>query len=80
MDYYNRSLEILETALNHVPAYESWKSHDPGKEYHVDFRYFAMPVLTKEDIRKHSPQGFVPRNRNVQQALADKVIEFVETS
>jgi phenylacetate-coenzyme A ligase PaaK-like adenylate-forming protein len=39
-----------------------------------------MPVLTKEDIRAYSPQGFVPRNRDVQKGLADKEIGFVETS
>jgi phenylacetate-coenzyme A ligase PaaK-like adenylate-forming protein len=80
MDYYSRSLEVLETALNQVPAYESWKAFDPGKEHNIDFRYFMMPVLTKEDIRDHSPQGFVPHDRNVQQGLASKEIDLVQTS
>jgi phenylacetate-coenzyme A ligase PaaK-like adenylate-forming protein len=79
-DYYNHSSDVLETALNQVPAYESWKSYDPGKGCHVDLRYLAMPVLTKEDIRAFSPQGFVPRDRDVQKGLADKEIGFVETS
>jgi phenylacetate-coenzyme A ligase PaaK-like adenylate-forming protein len=79
-DYYSRSLEVLEIALNQVPAYESWKATDPGKERNIDFRYFMMPILTKEDIRDRSPQGFVPRDRNVQQGLANKEIGLVETS
>jgi phenylacetate-coenzyme A ligase PaaK-like adenylate-forming protein len=80
VDYYSHSLEVLETALNQVPAYESWKKSDPGKDHHIDFRYFMMPVLTKKDIRDHSPQGFVPHDRNFQQGLVSKEIEFVETS
>jgi len=79
-EYYSHSLEVLETALNQVPAYEFWRAFDPGKEHHVDFRYAAMPVLTKEDIRNRSSRGFVPIDHNIQQGLESKEIEFVETS
>jgi len=79
-EYYNISLTVLEKALNQVPAYKSWQSFDPGKEHGVDFRYAMMPVLTKEDIRNRSPQGFVPVDRDVQQSLASKEIELIETS
>ena len=79
-EYCSHSLKVLETALNQVPAYEPWRLFDPGKEHNVDFRYFMMPVLTKEDIRNRSPQGFVPVDRDVQQSLASKEIELIETS
>ncbi len=79
-EYYRLSLKVLETALNQVPAYEPWRAFDPGDDCHVDFRYASMPVLTKEDIRNHSPQGFVPMDRNIQEGSMNKEIEFVETS
>ena len=79
-EYYSLSLKVLETALNQVPAYEPWLAFDPGDSCDVDFRYASMPVLTKEDIRNYSPRGFVPLDRNVQDGLASKEIEFVETS
>ncbi len=79
-EYYNISLTVLEKALNQVPAYKSWQAFDPGKEHDIDFRYAMMPVLTKEDIRNRSPQGFVPVDRDVQQSLASKEIELIETS
>ena len=79
-EYYNSSLDVLEKALSQVPAYESWRSFDPGKGHSVDFRYAMMPALTKEDIRSHSAQGFVPADRNLQQGLASKEVSFVESS
>ena len=79
-DYFSRSLNVLETALSQVAAYKSWRAFDPGKGYPVDMRYAAMPMLTKEDIRQHFPQGMVPTNRNIEQGLADGEIEFVATS
>ena len=79
-EYYNNSLNVLEKALNQVPAFKSWQSFDPGKGHSIDFRYSMMPVLTKEDIRNRSPQGFVPVDRNLQQGLTSKEIDFVETS
>lgn len=79
-DYYSYSLNVLETALSQVAAYKSWRAYDPGKEYSIDARYAAMPVLTKKDISKHFPQGLLPSNRDVRRGLADGEIEFVETS
>lgn len=79
-EYYENSLGILEKALNQVPAYESWRVFDPGKEHSVDFRFSKMPMLTKEDIRRHSAQGFVLSDRNLQQGLANKEVSFVESS
>ena len=79
-EYYNRSLNVLETALSQVAAYKSWQVYDPGREYPIDTRYAAMPILTKKDIRKHFPQGFFPSDRDIMGGLANGEIEFVRTS
>jgi phenylacetate-CoA ligase len=78
--YYARSLNVLETALNELDAYKSWRCFDPGREYHVDARYAAMPALTKKDIREHFPEGFVPADYDVKRGLDSGEIEFVTTS
>jgi len=78
--YERLSLDVLETALNHIDAYRSWRRFDPGKEYPVDMRYAVMPVLTKNDIRAHFPQGLLPQDRDVNSGLAVGKIEFVKTS
>ncbi len=78
-DYYYRSLNTLEIALNQVPAYASWRNWDPGKKNPVDLRYAALPALTKNDIRQYSPQGFSPINYNIQDALATGEISLVKT-
>lgn len=79
-DYFSRSQSILEVALNHIGAYRPWRVFDPGPDYPVDTRYAALPALTKKDIREHFPQGFVPPDRDVNRALADGEIAFVQTS
>jgi len=79
-DYYRCSANVLEIALSQVAAYKSWQVFDPGREYPVDTRYTAMPVLTKNDIREHFPQGFLPSDRDVNCGLTSGEIEFVETS
>jgi len=78
--YYARSLNVLETALNELDAYKSWRCFDPGREYHVDARYAVMPALTKKDIREHFPEGFVPADHDVKRGLDSGEIEFVTTS
>ena len=79
-DYYNRSLDILETALSEVGAYQSWRAFDPGPEYSVDRRYAAMPALTKKDIREHFPQGLLPTYGDFKHGLVSGEIAFVKTS
>ena len=78
--YYQLSLDALETALNKIPAYQSWRLFDPGAGYPVDTRYRAMPPLTKKDIREHFPDGFVPSDMNIQKGLDSGEISFVNTS
>ena len=79
-DYQNRSLITLEEALNKVPAYASWRDHDPGRDSSVDLRYAAMPVLTKRDIREYFPRGFSRADYNVEEGIASGKISFVKTS
>ena len=79
-DYCQLSLDELETALRKIPAYQSWRVYDPGASYPVDTRYRAMPALTKQDIRKHFPDGFVPPEMNIQSGLDSGEISCVNTS
>lgn len=79
-DYHGHSLAVLETALSQIAAYKPWQAFDPGREYSIDARYAAMPILTKKDILKYFPQGFVPVDRDVNRGLASGEIAFVETS
>jgi phenylacetate-CoA ligase len=78
--YYDRSLVTLETALNQIPAYRSWRAFDPGSDYPIDVRYAAMPALTKKNIREHLPQGFVPGDRDMKRGLDSGEISLVNTS
>lgn len=78
-EYYQKSLESLETALK-LGAYEAWRKHDPGPDSPIDARYAALPALTKKDIREHFPGGFVPPGKDVNQGLASGEINFVQTS
>jgi phenylacetate-CoA ligase len=79
-DYYRHSLNLLEIALQEIPAYQSWRVYDPGADYSIDVRYQAMPELTKKDIREHFPDGFVPAGCNVHSGLNNGEISFVDTS
>jgi hypothetical protein len=49
-DYYQNSRNVLDTAIQGLSAYKSWRFHDPGIDCDIDTRYRAMPVLTKRDI------------------------------
>ena len=80
LNYYHNSLIELETALKEIPAYQSWRTYDPGAFYPVDTRYQAMPALTKKDIREHFPDGFVPPGVSVKSGLDSGEISYVSTS
>jgi phenylacetate-coenzyme A ligase PaaK-like adenylate-forming protein len=79
-EYNSKAQNELEIALNNAAAYQSWRALDPGRNHSIDERYAAMPALTKRDIRKHFPQGFVPFNQDIHKGLAGGEIEFVKTS
>jgi phenylacetate-coenzyme A ligase PaaK-like adenylate-forming protein len=79
-DYYQHSQEMLETALDVIPAYRSWRVFDPGKNYPLDARYQVMPALTKKDIRQFFPEGLLPPGKNIQNGLESGAISFVNTS
>jgi phenylacetate-coenzyme A ligase PaaK-like adenylate-forming protein len=78
--YRTLQQSVLEGALATVPAYRSWRNADPGASAPIDVRYAALPALTKADLRRHRPEGFVPDDRDVAQALAADDIEYVATS
>jgi phenylacetate-CoA ligase len=77
--YQKKSLDILEKSLD-LEAYSSWKAFDPGIKFPVDERYAALPALTKDDIRKHFPRGFVPADRDIEAGLSSGEINYVSTS
>lgn len=79
-EYYARSLETLETALNRVPAYRDWKKYDPGRDSPVDARYAALPSLHKSRIRDYYPAGLTPEGMDVAGALARGEIGTASTS
>ncbi len=79
-DYYRQSLDVLETSLSQVSAYQSWQAFDPGQGHPVDARYAAMPALTKRDIRQNLPQGLVPIGYDVRRGLDSGEIGLVKTS
>jgi phenylacetate-CoA ligase len=79
-EYYRNSQNVLETALNQLGAYKSWRINDPGREYPIDERYAMMPSLTKADIRRHFPNGFLPAECDIDQGLASGEITFVNSS
>ncbi len=78
--YQDHCLETLETALNFVPMYDSWRQFDPGEDAPLDARYAAFPALTKPDIRQYFPYGVVPRGLDLDAALARGEVSFVQTS
>jgi len=77
--YETRSLNVLNTALDSIPLYRSWKSLDPGPRYSADVRFSAMPALTKKDIREHFP-NVLPPGRDMADGIARGEVELVQTS
>ena len=76
----DRSAEALNRALNLATAYAGWRRFDPGPSANVDARYAAMPALTKRELRRDFPAGFVPRGSDLDAALARGEVEFVQTA
>jgi phenylacetate-CoA ligase len=78
--YYTESQILLETALATIPGYYTWRKDDTDTKQNIDLRFAAMPLLTKEDLRAHFPEGFLYPGRDLAAGLASKDIEFVKTS
>lgn len=78
--YDARSAALLETALRDVAFYQQWQPYDLGRGHPPEKRYAAMPVLTKRDLREHSLQDFVPRDRDLARGLASGEVGLVTTS
>jgi len=78
--YYTESQIMLDTALASVPGYNAWRKDDPEPTQNIDLRFAAMPILTKEDLRTHFPEGFLYPGRDLAAGLASKNIEYVKTS
>ena len=76
----DRSREALERALGQATAYAGWRRFDPGPSASVDVRYAALPALTKRELRRDFPEGFVPAGLDLGAALARGEVEFVETA
>ena len=79
-DHEALSVKTLEFALRHVSGYASWREFDPGRRFAADQRYAALPALTKEELRAHFPNGFIPHGRDLQSGLANGEVEFAKTS
>ena len=78
--YAARCTKALEVALYATPAYEAWRRLDPGREHPVFARLAALPALTKTDLRRHGPEGFIPEGRDMAQGLASGEIDLAVTS
>jgi phenylacetate-coenzyme A ligase PaaK-like adenylate-forming protein len=78
--YPRRCGQALDQALQFTPAYHSWRSFDIGIESGVFSRLASFSALTKEDLRTHGPQGFVPHGRSIPEGLASGEIELATTS
>ncbi|MBN2075022.1 MAG: hypothetical protein JW762_05680 [Dehalococcoidales bacterium] len=79
-EYYQKSLNMLNTSLSSIPAYKRWQPYDPGPEYDIDSRFQSLPVLYKTQIRENFPEGLVPPDRDVTHALEDGEIGLAHTS
>jgi phenylacetate-CoA ligase len=79
-EYYQKSLDTLETSLKTLNAYRPWGAFDPGESHSIDERYAALPALTKVDIRQHFPKGLVPADKDIDAGLASGEIQFANTS
>lgn len=75
-----RSRAELERGLRDTPAYQSWRSRDPGPAATIDERYAALPLTRKDDLRAGAPRAFVPAGRALDAALASGEMEIVTAS
>jgi phenylacetate-coenzyme A ligase PaaK-like adenylate-forming protein len=74
------SRQALERALELTAAYASWRRFDPGPGVATQARFAALPVLTKQDLRRDFPAAFVPAGVDLAAGMARGQVEFVTTS
>ena len=78
--YDRLSRKTLDEALAHIPGYAAWRAFDPGPGFPVAERYAALPVLTKQELRDHFPNGFIPPGRDLRAGLQNGDVEYAKTS
>ena len=78
--YPHRCEHAVDEALQTAPAYRAWRKTDLGPQAGVFSRMASFSALTKNDLRTHGPQGFVPHGRPIAEGLASGQIELVSTS
>jgi phenylacetate-coenzyme A ligase PaaK-like adenylate-forming protein len=78
--YERACRDALETAFARIPAYRDWRPFDPGPDTPTRERYQRLPLLGKDDLRRHHAQDFALPECNVAEALAAGTIEFVRTN
>ena len=80
LNFYNKSENILEMALNEVPSYIPWKKLDICSNAPINERYDNLPELTKQMIRDGFPLGLVPMHKDLQEGLSSEEVEYTFTS
>lgn len=78
--YPARCEQAVDEALQATAAYQDWHTADPGPASGVFSRLASLATVTKQELRRHGPQGFVPHGRCIDEALATGEIELVATS
>jgi len=78
--YAQRCGRAVDEAVHSTRAYRAWRRHDRGSRAAVFPRLADLSALTKRDLRRHGPQGFVPYGRDLAEGLAAGEIELVATS
>lgn len=78
--YFKNCIKTLEIALQRVPPYQSWRPYDLGSSYTVDERFQALPILSKDEYKRFSPDCFVPVERDIREAIERGEIEYVITN
>ena len=79
-EFFDRSLEAINAALDTAPAYSGWAVHDPGVSAPLEARYDSLPELTKQIMRDNFPAGLAPCGRSISEGLFNEEIEYTFTS
>jgi phenylacetate-CoA ligase len=78
---YDRNCgQVLQAALDSIPAYSSWRSADPGPYVPILQRYGRLPFTTKDELRQYPPRAFTLPGYDVAAGLKAGTIEMVRTN